>query len=82
MSEPGMRRYGGEHDGDKSVTPGRFEFHHTELCDIDFHSERVSPSGATRSFWCNTHGQWMSEIPVKLTYTWADGTTATFPQSR
>jgi hypothetical protein len=59
---------------DKSVQPGRFEFHHNQTCDLDFHYTSVSYRSC-RAYWCSTHGQWTYEYPVKMVSYWADGTT-------
>ena len=62
-----------------SLKPGFFP-HHTEECDIQlrhssgFDKGWYSSNVPQRTYWCNTHNQWCTERPVKVTWEFADGT--------
>lgn len=44
---------------------------HTPECMIEDYG--VNPRTHDRSLWCATHGQWIIERPIKITYEFADG---------
>jgi hypothetical protein len=56
--------------------PGQLE-HHTAECQMEDYGIVQSGSKPYRCFWCATHGQWAHETPVKVTYTFDDGTEIT-----
>lgn len=63
LTENGQRRH------------GQFEWHNAN-CLVEDYGVRTSASGKPhRAIWCATHGQWAIETPVKVTYTFEDGTT-------
>lgn len=48
---------------------GQYEWHN-ENCQV-----RIGQTDSrSRTIWCVTHGQWASEVPVTVTYEYADGT--------
>ena len=65
---------------------GQFEWH-DENCLMEDYGIKRSPTLSGDFFpdfppihylWCATHGQWASESPVSVTFTWDDGTTSEY----
>lgn len=48
-----------------------FHPHHTEECELVMREE----DAIKRSYWCETHGQWCYEYPIRTINTYEDGTT-------
>ena len=57
--------------------PGQMKWH-DENCQIEDYG--ISEVGRPiHTIWCATHGQWAHETPVKVTYTFEDGTEVVKP---
>ena len=48
---------------------------HTANCVMEYGGQSVGQwdSKPDRKYWCATHREWCYEYPIKITWTWADG---------
>lgn len=52
---------------------GQYEWH-DENCQIQDFGVKFYDGKPSRNIWCATHSQWAIEVPVKVTWTFEDGT--------